>query len=879
MKLASGTQLGSYDVLGALGAGGMGEVYRARDTKLDRDVALKILPEEFFEDRDRVARFEREAKALAALNHPGIAAVYSFEAVDGRHILVMELVEGEGLDARIARGAIPLDEALPIARQIAEALEAAHEKGIVHRDLKPANVMVSSQGKVKVLDFGLAKALEEDAGTRSGSGLTQSPTITARATQAGVVLGTAAYMSPEQARGKSVDKRADVWAFGAVLYEMLTGRKAFEGETISDTLAAVLRAEPEWSRLPAETSSNVRRVLRRCLERDRERRLRDIGDARLELEDTRDEAPEPQPYPRPGHRSDRRRKALLLAGLLLLGAVTGGLATRALRPGADVAPRFALRRLTELPGPELHPDLSPDGRSLVYTSAAGGNRDLYLLRVGGDRAVNLTAGSSADDEQAAISPDGETIAFRSGRDGGGLFLMGLTGESVRRLTTAGYEPAWSPDGRFLAYATEPVRDPYSRESISELWTVEVATGKRARLLPGDAVQPTWSPRGDRIAYWVNTEGQRDIWTVPAGGGKPVPVTEDAPTDWSPEWSPDGEWLYFSSDRGGSMDLWRIAIDAASGRGRSEPERVTSGVRSLGAARFSADGRRLTVMAYDRTVDLTLFEVSTEGKTTLRQLATLRPQSAHWCAPSPDARWLSCATTGTPEDLVLLRSDASELRRLTNDAHKDRLASWSPDGETIAFMSTRGGAWNHWGIRPDGSGLRQLTAFGEVGPATWAPSGQEMIVGAHYKDLWRVDTSRLADARTARRLTPPKEAPRFEPIAWSPKGNRLAGGEPDEEHAGETRTLGVWDLTAGTYRRLDVPPAGRNFGAIAGWLADGRHFIARSRDGIALVDADTGTWRVIGPCARFDYLRATPDGRVLLVEHEVTDSDVWMLELQ
>jgi serine/threonine protein kinase len=263
----------------------MGEVYRAKDSKLGRDVALKVLPEEFFEDRDRVARFEREARSLAALNHPGIAAIYAFEEIAGRHLLVMELVEGDGLDARILEGAIPVAEALSIARQIAEALEAAHEKGIVHRDLKPANVKVSADGRVKLLDFGLAKAWEGDPGRDSASGLTQSPTLTARATAAGMILGTAAYMSPEQARGKPVDKRADIWAFGVVLWEMLTGKRLFDGETVSDVLAAVLRAEPDWAALPEQTPGKIRDLLRRCLRRDAKQRLHDIADARLEIEE------------------------------------------------------------------------------------------------------------------------------------------------------------------------------------------------------------------------------------------------------------------------------------------------------------------------------------------------------------------------------------------------------------------------------------------------------------------------------------------------------------------------------------------------------------------------------------------------------------------
>ncbi|MGH9364883.1 MAG: serine/threonine-protein kinase, partial [Thermoanaerobaculia bacterium] len=285
MTLPAGSRLGPYEILAPIGAGGMGEVYRARDTRLERMVAIKVLPEELFEEKDRVLRFEREAKALAALNHPGIAAIHSFEEVSQRHVLAMELVDGEDLRERIARGAISLDEALPIARQIAEALEAAHEKGIIHRDLKPANVKVTADGKVKLLDFGLAKALEVGAAPGSSPQITQSPTLTGRGTQAGVILGTAAYMSPEQARGKAVDRRADIWAFGAVLYEMLTGGRLFEGETLSDVLAAVLTREPDFSSLPPATPPSVRELIARCLRRDVRSRQRDMGDARLVLEE------------------------------------------------------------------------------------------------------------------------------------------------------------------------------------------------------------------------------------------------------------------------------------------------------------------------------------------------------------------------------------------------------------------------------------------------------------------------------------------------------------------------------------------------------------------------------------------------------------------
>ena len=283
MSLTPGTRLGVYDITAQIGEGGMGQVFRATDTKLKRQVAIKILPPAVAADAERLARFQREAEVLASLNHPNIAAIYGLEESGGMTALVMELVEGDDLSQRIARGAIPLDEALPIAKQIADALEAAHEQGIIHRDLKPANIKVRADGAVKVLDFGLAKAMEPAAG--SSPSMSMSPTITTPAmTQAGMILGTAAYMSPEQAKGRAVDKRTDVWAFGAVLYEMLTGRRAFEGEDVSDTLAHILMKEPDWSALPATVPAAVVTVMRRCLQRDRKQRVRDIGDVSLALE-------------------------------------------------------------------------------------------------------------------------------------------------------------------------------------------------------------------------------------------------------------------------------------------------------------------------------------------------------------------------------------------------------------------------------------------------------------------------------------------------------------------------------------------------------------------------------------------------------------------
>jgi len=315
MAVSPGTRLGPYEIVSPLGVGGMGEVYRARDTKLGRDVAVKVLPADVSQDAVRLARFQREAQLLATLNHTNIASIYGLEDTDGVRALVMELVEGQTLEERL-RASLPLDESLDIARKIAEALEYAHDRGIVHRDLKPANVKITPDGAVKVLDFGLAKAVEPDASgsVASGAGLTHSPTISVAATQAGVILGTAAYMSPEQARGKTVDRRADMWSFGVVLYEMLAGRRLFSGETISDTLAAVLKTDPDWSALPEALPEGVRRLLGRCLERDPRQRLQAIGEARIALERAIGGAPETGAVAPSGAKPGAARLGWIVAG-------------------------------------------------------------------------------------------------------------------------------------------------------------------------------------------------------------------------------------------------------------------------------------------------------------------------------------------------------------------------------------------------------------------------------------------------------------------------------------------------------------------------------------------------------------------------------------
>jgi eukaryotic-like serine/threonine-protein kinase len=412
MSLSPGSRLGSYEVVGALGAGGMGEVYRARDQRLGREVALKILPPAVAQDPERLNRFEREAKLLASLSHPNVATLYELEQFDGRSVLVMELAPGEDLSTRISHAPLALEEALPIATQIALALEAAHEKGIVHRDLKPANVKVAADGSVKVLDFGLAKAF--DPSDPPSAGAMNSPTLTAHATQAGIILGTAAYMSPEQARGRAADKRADIWSFGVVLFEMLSGARLFSGETASDTLAAVLRQEIDWTLLPDSTPHAMRQLIRRCLERDRRNRLHDIADARIVLDEIAKGVPEPQP---PAS-APRRSLALpwwIAASLvvIVIAAVAGAVAGRRFLAAPEAPPNQPAITFT-IPAPTgvrglLQPAVAPDGTFAVFAGVSGSQQQLYLQRF--DEVTPRVIARTEGANEPVISPDGRWIAY------------------------------------------------------------------------------------------------------------------------------------------------------------------------------------------------------------------------------------------------------------------------------------------------------------------------------------------------------------------------------------------------------------------------------------------------------------------------------------
>ena len=502
MMLSSRTKLGSYEISGAIGAGGMGEVYQAHDTKLGRDVAIKVLPDAFAHDADRLARFQREAKILASLNHPNIAMIHGLEQSNSTHYLVMELVPGETLAERIKReDAVPVEEALKIAVQIAEALEAAHEKGIIHRDLKPANVKVTPEGKVKVLDFGLAKAFAGDTET---SDPINSPTLSMAATMHGVILGTAAYMSPEQARGKAVDKRTDIWAFGCVLYELLTGKQTFHGEDVTDILAAVVRAEPDWQALPAATPIQVRDLLRRCLQKDKTQRLRDAGDARIEIQEALAAPATATTTAAPATRGWRERMAWAAAGLFVLTTIAFAIA-------------FALR----VPKPPQPMRLSAE--------------------IGAEGSLYTDAGSAA-----IFSPDGSRLAFiASGSDQKQrIYIRSLDQSEATALsgTENARNPFFSPDGQWIGFFAD-----------GKLKKISVQGGAGVTLcdVPNDR-GGSWGEDGTIV---FTTDTRAALSKVSSAGGTPQPLTTldkqvDEGTQRWPQVLPGGQAVLFTSSTHG-----------------------------------------------------------------------------------------------------------------------------------------------------------------------------------------------------------------------------------------------------------------------------------------------------------------------------------------
>ena len=775
MALTVGTRLGVYEVTAQIGEGGMGQVYRARDTTLNRDVALKVLPDAFASDPDRLARFTREAQTLASLNHPNIAHIHGLEESGGVRALVMELVEGEDLSQRITHGAIPLDEALPIAKQIAEALEAAHEQGITHRDLKPANIKVRDDGTVKVLDFGLAKALSDDgAGDPSNS-----PTISLAATRAGVILGTAAYMSPEQARGKTLDKRSDIWAFGCVLYEMLTGKRAFAGEDVSDILATVLKSEPDWTALPADVPASIRTLVKRCLEKDRTRRVADIAAALFVIDEQNSLGTSATAAALRLPVSPLWKRAIPIAAASAIVAGLTGAVLWSFRP-STLPPTITRFPFTVPQGQSFSTAapvvaISPDGTQMVYSAINNSTARLYLRSMSEFEARPIPGTETAQTVfNPVFSPDGRSIAFFSG---GTLNRIAVSGGAAVTICPADprstYGISWGTDAIVFAQGGKGIMRVSARggkpEVLVSVKDNELAHG--AQILPdGQSVlfalaTGDTADRWDRARIVVQSLKSGERKTLIEGGS-------DA------RYLPTGHIVYAL---GGTLfavpfDLRRLEVTGG-------PAPIVEGVRrtstvSPGSAlfNFSSTGTLIYVPGPAGTLGSSLRAFVLADRTGATELLKLPPGSYAHPRVSPDGTRLAFGTDDGKEANIWIYelSGANAPRRITFNG-KNRFPIWSGDGQRVAFQSDREGDLGLFWQRADGAGAAERLTKGEQGvshvPESWARDGKRLLFTIAQGSTFTLWTLTLDE----RKATPFGDVRSDRPIGavFSPDGRWVA----------------------------------------------------------------------------------------------------------
>ncbi|MDQ3373160.1 MAG: serine/threonine-protein kinase [Acidobacteriota bacterium] len=880
-----GKEFGTYKIERAIGAGGMGEVYLAHDDKLNRKVALKILPAEFLADAERIKRFEREAQMVSALNHPYIVTIYDVGSADGVNYIATEFVEGETVRDLINRG-VNLKQTLSIMSQTCEALAAAHKAGIVHRDIKPENIMLRPDGFVKVLDFGLAKLTEHTEFQQSHSNYTMK----------GIIIGTPAYMSPAQVSDDKVDHRTDLWSVSVVLYEMLTGINPFKGESRQATFQKILSEEPPLvSELSGKLSVELDQILKKALEKDADVSYQTASDLRADLKRVRREI---DSSPSLRSASEARKESAdktrtnylpIAAGaiaLILIGFGVWFFFKQSKSEKSVEAVEWAQAKhaqLTDSYETESYPSLSPDGKDFIYTSQNGDNNDIFRQRIGGKNPTNLTAYSPAADWMGTFSPDGKFIAFRSERKPGGIYLMEETGENVRRVSDTGFHPSWSPDGKQIV-VSDKSSDVATSHTIpnSSLWIIDVETGNKKPLdTKGDAVQPNWSPNGKRITYWFIEEGKLgEIATIPAGGGEPVVIARDAAMDWNPVWSPDGKYVYFGSDRGGHMNIWRVAVDEETGAVSAEPEAVSTPSTFVRHLSFSRDGKTLAYIRYETQSNLQSVAFDPEKLKTVGEVNMITRGNRQVSTPalSPNGEnYVLRYPSLTQEDIAIFSRDGSNLRYLTNDKFRDRTPRWSPDGKRIAFASDRSGKYQIWMINADGSDLRQITFSEKTGAVApiFSPDGLRIAfseIDGKNQAPFILDLRQSWQEQMPAPLPPlPNYKGSYSARDWSAAGNKLLLSLYEAENS--ENGISVFNFKTSTYEKMI------DSGSYPIWLKDNRHFIFEKQNTIFAFDTQTKkTTEIYKPLSyAIQHANVSPDNRLIYFRYLQVDANVWLLD--
>ncbi len=876
MDLSAGTRLGPYEIVCLLGHGGMGEVYRARDPRLGRDVAVKVLPARFAEDPERLRRFSQEARAVGALNHPNILDIHDLGQAENRPYVVLELLEGETLAHLMASGKPSVLRALEIGLQVARGLAAAHEKSIVHRDLKPSNLFLTPDGRVKILDFGLARLEDGSEGLATlGS---------ADRTQAGRAVGTLGYMSPEQARGRDVDARSDIFSLGVVLYEMLAGSRPFGGQSAAEVYAALLGQDPEpLPRVNPCVPDSLDRVVQRCLAKPLEQRFESARDLAFALEaftsagaldsgsrrsDSGRKGPPLEPL--------RRRPRLLLglgAGLGLAAAVVvSAWFLERFHRAEPRPPAFVPRQLTSDPGREGDPALSRDGSFVAFASSRAGRPDIWVADVHGGEPLQLT-NDSATDLDPAWFPDGSAVAFDSDREGGrAVWKVPRLGGAPVLLMPDAEEPAISPDGTRIAFVRKAASGNL-RVAVAEIGRPETArllTGDRGGLW--DHTHPAWSPDGRTIAY----ADFRDLWLVPAAGGAARPLTTDHAANTEPAWSPDGRWVYFAAAREGTSALWRMPAEGGT------PQRVTLGTGPEAQPSLAASGRITFSTAVDR-FDIALLDLRTGERT---RVGGARSESGPGFAPDGSALVFTSDREVSFDLWVQPLAGAvpsGRARRLTDQPGNESLPAWSPDGRRIAYTNVDGGERDLWVIPARGGLAVRLTS--RPGPdvhPSWSPDGGRLaFVSGHGGEdhVWVMRVGEQGAVGDPIQITSGQGSDFFPD--WSPDGTAIAFRR-DEQDASE-----VWIAAADGIAPARVLTRGAGAQNLR-WLPTGDALLVwgywgESRGSFRRLERTSGRLERLWVDPRIDdsvlvgSFDISRDGRFLAYSEVEPRGDIWLLE--